>query len=107
MSPDRGHFHHRLIDLGLSQKQAVAILYAISGLLGLTAVVIATSDELRAIIFIVAVLFAIGIAAFIFRGIMKGSPHPGGLPADPPGTDAAPTETSEPGKDETSETGKE
>ncbi|MDR0446420.1 MAG: undecaprenyl/decaprenyl-phosphate alpha-N-acetylglucosaminyl 1-phosphate transferase, partial [Oscillospiraceae bacterium] len=30
MHRDRGHFHHRLVDMGLSQKQAVAILYAIS-----------------------------------------------------------------------------
>ncbi|MFR5420488.1 MAG: glycosyltransferase family 4 protein [Oscillospiraceae bacterium] len=30
---DRGHFHHKLMDLGLNQKQAVAILYAISATL--------------------------------------------------------------------------
>jgi UDP-GlcNAc:undecaprenyl-phosphate GlcNAc-1-phosphate transferase len=29
-SPDRGHFHHRLIDLGLHQKQVVIIIYAIT-----------------------------------------------------------------------------
>jgi len=27
MSPDRGHLHHRLIDAGFSQKQAVSIIY--------------------------------------------------------------------------------
>jgi len=30
MSPDRSHVHHRLIDVGFNQKQAVAILYVIS-----------------------------------------------------------------------------
>ncbi len=45
MKPDRGHLHHRLIDMGLSQKQAVAILYSISGMLGLTAVVLSTSGK--------------------------------------------------------------
>lgn len=34
MSPDRSHIHHRLIDMGLSQKQAVGILYVISAILG-------------------------------------------------------------------------
>ena len=71
MSPDRGHSHHRLIDMGLSQKQAVAILYTISGILGLVAVVIATSDEVRAVIFIVALLIAAGVALFVFKGIRK------------------------------------
>ena len=37
MAPDRGHIHHRLIDMGLNQKQAVAALYVISSILGLSA----------------------------------------------------------------------
>lgn len=36
--PDRGHFHHKLVDMGFSHKEAVKILYAISGLMGLVAV---------------------------------------------------------------------
>ena len=36
-SPDRGHVHHRLIDMGFNQKQTVAILYIISTVLGLLA----------------------------------------------------------------------
>ena len=38
MAPDRGHIHHRLIDMGFTQKQAVAVLYIISAILGLSAV---------------------------------------------------------------------
>jgi len=68
MSPDRGHFHHRLLDMGLSQKQAVAILYTISGLLGFVAVVITTSDEVRALILVVALLIAASVIFFAFRG---------------------------------------
>ena len=67
MAPDRGHFHHRLLDMGLSQKQAVVILYIISALLGLCAVVITTNGEIRAIIFIAAVLVAAGIVYFVYR----------------------------------------
>lgn len=37
-SPDRGHTHHKLIDMGFSQKESVRILYAICGILGLVAV---------------------------------------------------------------------
>jgi len=68
MTPDRGHFHHRLIDMGLSQKQAVAILYAVSGLLGLAAVVITANDQIRAVILLIAVIIiAAVIAFFVFR----------------------------------------
>ena len=45
MHADRGHIHHRLIDMGLNQKQAVATLYVISGILGLSAVVLTTGGE--------------------------------------------------------------
>ncbi len=64
MSPDRGHFHHRLIDMGLSQKQSVAVLYSISAVLGLSAVLITTSGEMKALILVFAfcVAIIIGIA---------------------------------------------
>ncbi|MEG2670406.1 MAG: MraY family glycosyltransferase, partial [Oscillospiraceae bacterium] len=39
MSPDRGHLHHRLLDMGFSQKRVVAILYTLTAALCLTAVV--------------------------------------------------------------------
>ena len=50
MHADRGHIHHRLIDMGLNQKQAVATLYVISGILGLSAVVLTTSGEAKAML---------------------------------------------------------
>ena len=56
MVADRSHMHHRLIDMGFSQKQAVAITYVISGLLGLSAVVLASSGEVRALILIGAII---------------------------------------------------
>ncbi|MGV8980039.1 glycosyltransferase family 4 protein [Clostridium sp.] len=34
MQADKGHLHHRLLDMGLSQKQAVIIMYFISAALG-------------------------------------------------------------------------
>jgi UDP-GlcNAc:undecaprenyl-phosphate GlcNAc-1-phosphate transferase len=35
---DKGHLHHRLLTMGLSQKQAVLIMYLIGGLLGAIAI---------------------------------------------------------------------
>ena len=63
MAPDRSHVHHRLIDMGLNQKQAVAVLYVISGILGLSAVVLATSGELKALLCLVSLLIACLVAA--------------------------------------------
>jgi UDP-GlcNAc:undecaprenyl-phosphate/decaprenyl-phosphate GlcNAc-1-phosphate transferase len=36
--PDKGHLHHRLLEMGLSQKQAVLLMYVISCCLGLSAI---------------------------------------------------------------------
>lgn len=56
MAPDRGHIHHRLIDMGLSQKQAVAVLYAITCILGITGVILASSGAGKAILLLLAVI---------------------------------------------------
>lgn len=37
-SADRGHLHHRLVDLGFTQKESVKILYALCAMMGLIAV---------------------------------------------------------------------
>lgn len=44
MQADRGHLHHRLIDMGFSQRQAVLILYGISLFCGLIAIFISLRD---------------------------------------------------------------
>ena len=75
MSPDRGHVHHKLIDMGFNQKQAVAILYAISATLGLTAVVLTSSGEVKAIVLLLAVLVAILVGAGIIYGAEHWSKH--------------------------------
>lgn len=75
MSPDRGHVHHKLIDMGFNQKQAVAILYAISATLGLIAVVLTSSGEVKAIVLLLAVLAAILVGACIIYGAEHWSKH--------------------------------
>ena len=75
MSPDRGHVHHKLIDMGFNQKQAVAILYAISATLGLTAVVLTSSGEVKAIVLLLAVLAAILVGACVIYGAEHWTKH--------------------------------
>ncbi len=66
MQPDRGHVHHRLIDMGFSQKQAVGVLYVISAILGLSAVVLTTGGAARAMLFLVAMGVAVAVAWRVF-----------------------------------------
>ena len=66
MHADRSHIHHRLIDMGLSQKQAVAVLYVISAILGLSAVVLTTLSPVRAMLLLFALCVAGGVSARIF-----------------------------------------
>lgn len=63
MHADRGHIHHRLVDMGLSQKQAVATLYVVSAILGLSAVVLTTGGEEKAMILFAALCVVAGVAA--------------------------------------------
>ena len=76
MHPDRGHVHHRLIDMGLSQKQAVAILYCVSAVFGLSAVVLATSGGMKALLLILAFLATGLLAGFVLRSGHKPEPEP-------------------------------
>jgi len=62
---DRGHIHHRLLDMGFTQKKAVILLYAVSAILG---GLVLSSVYLRS--FNHALLItAVGIAAYV--GIRK------------------------------------
>ena len=62
MSPDRGHLHHRLLDMGFTQKQTVTILYTLASSLCLTAVVMSLKDGLRAAILVLAVVAIIFVS---------------------------------------------
>ena len=64
---DKGHFHHRLLAIGLSQKQAVAVLYGISAVLGLIAVLLAGSGVLvRTVCAVCAFLIALAVWLYVF-----------------------------------------
>ena len=47
-SADRGHIHHRLLDLGLSHRQTVVLIYAICVALGILSLVLTGAEQLYA-----------------------------------------------------------
>ena len=68
MTADRGHIHHRLIDMGFSQKQTVAITYTLTGILGLAAVLLASSGEVKTLILIATVFIVALLGIMVIFG---------------------------------------
>ena len=56
---DKGHLHHKLVAKGYNQKQAVLILYGISAIFGIFAVILCDSGIWKALSFLLIVLVAI------------------------------------------------
>ncbi len=56
---DKGHIHHKLLAKGYSQKQAVIILYGISAILGIFAIIITDSGIWKACSFLFIVVIAV------------------------------------------------
>ncbi len=67
MKADRSHTHHKLIDMGMNQKQAVATLYLVAGVLGLCAVMIVTTGYVKVILSVAALAGTAYTAARIAR----------------------------------------
>lgn len=74
-SPDRGHLHHKLVDMGFTQKNAVRILYAICALLGLVAVVFTDTifDSSRIVKAVLVLILA--LIVFLFNYLIIKSPN--------------------------------
>lgn len=63
---DRGHIHHRLVDMGISPKFSVTILYVVSGALGLISILLANKGVLPTIIIILIIfVFVVGGARYL------------------------------------------
>lgn len=56
---DKGHLHHKLVARGYNQKQAVLILYGISAIFGIFAVILCDSGIWKALSFLLIVIVAI------------------------------------------------
>jgi UDP-GlcNAc:undecaprenyl-phosphate/decaprenyl-phosphate GlcNAc-1-phosphate transferase len=66
-SSDRGHIHHRLLDVGMTQGQAVLALYTVCVVLSVGAIVIRTTDDLRYGGVLIALLGALAAVSRTFR----------------------------------------
>jgi UDP-GlcNAc:undecaprenyl-phosphate GlcNAc-1-phosphate transferase len=69
-SPDRGHIHHRLLDLGLSHVQTVLLIYAMCAALAILSLVLSGSGQLYAFL---GVLVVFGLVLLLLeRAVDKG-----------------------------------
>ena len=81
---DRGHFHHRLLDLGLSHRQAVLMIYAICAVLAVLSLVLSGRGQISA--FLVIVLGG-GLVLYLLTRRAGGSIDRSNYPDDPPPDD--------------------
>lgn len=73
---DRGHIHHRLLALGLDQKEAVILLYTFSALLGLIAVLFADGSLIsRLICLALAVIISVASGLYFIFVHWKDNRH--------------------------------
>ncbi|MBO8126103.1 MAG: undecaprenyl/decaprenyl-phosphate alpha-N-acetylglucosaminyl 1-phosphate transferase [Firmicutes bacterium] len=63
---DRGHLHHRLLDMGLSQKAAVLLVYAFSVALGITAIIVSQLGEAGSFLAVVS----LGVFMYLLSEVM-------------------------------------
>jgi UDP-GlcNAc:undecaprenyl-phosphate/decaprenyl-phosphate GlcNAc-1-phosphate transferase len=75
LSADRGHLHHRLLDIGFSQQQVVLIFYLLCGIFGVLAFLLtSTTDTLNILGFELPrglyKLFALALLVVVLVGLM-------------------------------------
>ncbi len=61
-TPDRGHIHHRLLDLGLGHRGTVLLIYAICASLGVMSLVASTATQVYAFL---GALVGFGVVLFL------------------------------------------
>lgn len=75
MEADKGHLHHKLLDAGMSQRQAVLTLYSISAVLGFSAIALVevTLKVAFIVVFAVFLLASMGVKYLGLIGVDHGS----------------------------------
>lgn len=61
-TPDRGHIHHRLLDLGLGHRGTVVLIYVICAILGVLSLVASTATQVYAFL---GALVGFGVVLFL------------------------------------------
>ncbi|WP_251861564.1 MraY family glycosyltransferase [Clostridium sp. Marseille-Q2269] len=64
MQADRGHLHHRLLDMGLTQRQAVIIMYLISAVLGSFAIIAMQISNQKSYFLLAVIMLALILIAW-------------------------------------------
>lgn len=67
LKPDGAHIHHRLLKMGLSQRQAVLLLYTVTSILCIIAVTIISADIWKFVLLILMIICSIAIALINFQ----------------------------------------
>ncbi len=70
---DRQHLHFRLLDIGLTQRQTVLVLYGISAIFGTTAVFLQSMGKLIALVILFCVMLALAMTVVVLY--KKKHPH--------------------------------
>ncbi len=78
---DRGHFHHRLLDLGLTHRQVVLLIYAICIVLAVLSVVLSGQGQIS--VFLLVVLLA-GIVLYLLTRRAQEALDRRSYPDEPP-----------------------
>lgn len=68
-TPDRGHLHHRLLDVGLSHRQTVLLIYAVCVVLGLLSLFLTGASQLLAF---AGIFVLIGLLLFLLARVSVG-----------------------------------
>ena len=69
---DKGHLHHSLLSLGLSHRQTVLSIYAVSAVMGLSAVLLALLTSAQAMVLLIALIIGIFLGAEKL-GVLRGN----------------------------------
>ena len=71
-APDRGHLHHRLLDVGLSHRQTVLLIYGICAVLGVLSLLLSGAGQVYAFL---GVFVVIGLVLFGLARLDLGGPN--------------------------------
>lgn len=68
-TPDRNHLHHRLLDLGLTQRQVVLALYFVSAWMGVMAFTLSVLPSNYGVLVLLLAAMAVGFGVVVLRFI--------------------------------------
>jgi UDP-GlcNAc:undecaprenyl-phosphate GlcNAc-1-phosphate transferase len=84
--PDRGHIHHRLLDLGLTHRRAVLLIYGICIVLAVLSIVLAGGSGPLYAFTAIVIAFGLGLFLVTLRGgseeALDADSYPDGEPVD-------------------------